>query len=177
MCRNMSKMPLGANFGAVFCRLVTDLVPFSRFGANVVTRFFVSDSRSFYLGATSGAVFLCLVPKVASFRRFGANCGTSDPADRLHFSLLGEGITIFNLRLRVKMERKRYKDMEKIQIPPWEKSMLTVEEAAAYSNIGLGKIRQMINNPLCPFVLIVGPRKKLIKRREFDDYLSKNVEI
>ena len=92
MCRNMSKMPLGANFGAVFRRLVTDLVPFSRFGDNVVTRFYGSDSRSFFFGATSGAVFLCLVPKVASFRRFGANCGTSNPVDRLHFSLLGEGI-------------------------------------------------------------------------------------
>ena len=95
MCRLLPKTPLGANFGAVFRHMVTDLVPFSRFGANVVTGFLTSDSRSLFLGATFGAVFYCMVPKVASFRRFGANCGTSDPADRLHFSLLGEGITIF----------------------------------------------------------------------------------
>ena len=131
MCRILSKTPLGASFGAVFRHLVTDLVPFSRFGANVVTKFFISDSRPFFYGATSGAVFSCLVPKVASFRRFGANCGTSDPADRLHFSLLGEGNTVFSLHLRAEMERIRYKDMEKIEIPPWEKAMLTVEEAAA----------------------------------------------
>ena len=170
-------MPLGANFGAVFRRLVTDLVPFSRVSANVVTRFFISDSQSFFFGATSGAIFLCLVPKVASSRRFGANCGTSGPADRLHFSLLGEGITIFNLHLRAKMERIRYRVMERIEIPPWEKAMLTVEEAAAYSNIGIIKLREATKDPRCPYVFHVGNGKRLIKRQAFLDYISKRSEL
>ena len=114
---------------------------------------------------------------MASFRRFGANCGTSDPADRLHFSLLGEGNTVFILQLRAKMERIRYKDMEKIEIPPWEKAMLTVEEAAAYSNIGIIKLREATKDPRCPYVFHVGNGKRLIKRQAFLDYISKKSEL
>ena len=50
------------------------------------------------------------------------------------------------------MERKRYKVMEKIQIPPWEKAILPVEEAAAYSNIGIIKLREATKDPRCPYV-------------------------
>ena len=67
-------------------------------------------------------------------------------------------------------------EAEKIQIPVWEKAVLTIDEASAYSNIGLVKLRNMTNDPRCPFVLHVG-RKKLIKRKEFTDYLSKKLEI
>ena len=56
-------------------------------------------------------------------------------------------------------------------VPIWEKVNLTIEEAAEYSNIGICKINEMARNPRCPFVLYVG-RKKLIKRKEFEKYLS-----
>ena len=56
-------------------------------------------------------------------------------------------------------------------IPVWEKSNLTLEEAAAYSNIGVGKLREITNDENCKFVLWVG-NKRLIKRRQFDTYLS-----
>lgn len=56
-------------------------------------------------------------------------------------------------------------------IPIWEKSNLTLEEAAAYSNIGIGKLRELTNAKNCPFVLWVG-NKRLIKRRQLDTYLS-----
>lgn len=56
-------------------------------------------------------------------------------------------------------------------IPIWEKSNLTLEEAAAYSNIGIGKLREITNDEGCKFVLWVG-NKRLIKRRQFDTYLS-----
>lgn len=39
------------------------------------------------------------------------------------------------------------------QVPIWEKSNLTVEETAAYSGIGINKIREMSNGDNCPFVL------------------------
>ena len=64
----------------------------------------------------------------------------------------------------------------KPEVPVWEKINLTIEEASALSNIGLLKMREMANDPRCPFVLNIG-RKKLIKRREFTDYLSKKLEI
>lgn len=62
-------------------------------------------------------------------------------------------------------------------VPVWEKACLTIEEAAAYSSIGIGKLREMTKEPRCPFVLHVGPGKRLIKRKEFLNYISKKIEI
>ena len=56
-------------------------------------------------------------------------------------------------------------------VPIWEKSNLTLEEAAAYSGIGISKIRQMSDKEDCEFVLWVG-LKRLIKRRKFDEYIE-----
>ncbi len=64
----------------------------------------------------------------------------------------------------------------KDKVPIWEKLNLTIEEAAVYSNIGINKIREICNNPKCPFVLYVG-RKKLIRRKEFEKYLSTMIEV
>ena len=57
------------------------------------------------------------------------------------------------------------------EVPIWEKSNLTLEEAAAYSNIGMAKLRELSNDDKCPFVLWVG-NKRLIKRIQFDKYLE-----
>ena len=57
------------------------------------------------------------------------------------------------------------------EVPIWEKSNLTLEEAAAYSGIGMGKIRELSNDEKCRFVLWVG-NKRLIKRRLFDQYID-----
>ena len=57
------------------------------------------------------------------------------------------------------------------EVPIWEKSTLTLEEAAAYSGIGMGKIRELSNDEKCRFVLWVG-NKRLIKRRLFDQYID-----
>ena len=61
--------------------------------------------------------------------------------------------------------------MNKMEVPIWEKSNLTLEEAAAYSGIGIGKIREITNEEKCRFVLWVG-NKRLIKRRLFDQYIE-----
>ena len=58
------------------------------------------------------------------------------------------------------------------QIPIWEKSNLTLEEAAAYSGIGINKMRQLTDDDNCEFVLWIGT-KRLIKRRKFDEYIEK----
>lgn len=60
---------------------------------------------------------------------------------------------------------------QKAEVPIWEKSNLTLEEAAAYSGIGINKLRQITNEPGCKFVLWVGT-KRLIKRKGLDRYLE-----
>ena len=57
-----------------------------------------------------------------------------------------------------------------------DKLNLTMEEASAYSNIGINKLRCMTEEPSCPFVLYIGKRK-VIKRKEFERYLEKAVEV
>ena len=57
------------------------------------------------------------------------------------------------------------------EVPIWEKSNLTLEEAAAYSGIGINKLREITNDENCKFVLWVGS-KRLIKRRLFDTYIE-----
>lgn len=64
----------------------------------------------------------------------------------------------------------------KYYVPISEKVLLTVEEAASYSNIGINKISELLNNPLCEFVLHVG-KKRLVKRKEFEKYIEKTLEI
>lgn len=61
-------------------------------------------------------------------------------------------------------------------VPVWEKVTLTLDEAAKYSNIGINKIREISNNPRCNFVIFVG-KKRLIKRKEFEKFISDNVEL
>ena len=64
----------------------------------------------------------------------------------------------------------------KNEVPIWEKSNLTIEEAAEYSNIGQNRISNLLKEPRCPFVLYVGS-KKLVKRKEFEKFISESVEI
>ena len=66
--------------------------------------------------------------------------------------------------------------VNKIEIPIWEKVMLTKEEAAAYSHIGINKLEEMLKVPNCSFVLYVG-KKKLIKRKEFERFIADKIEI
>lgn len=61
-------------------------------------------------------------------------------------------------------------------VPIWEKSNLTLEEAAAYFNIGVNKIREISHDDNCTFVFWVG-NKRLIKRKMFDAYLEKAYSI
>lgn len=58
------------------------------------------------------------------------------------------------------------------EVPLWEKANLTLEEAALYSGIGQGKLRELTNNETCPFVLWNGS-KRLLKRRKLDEFIDK----
>ena len=61
-------------------------------------------------------------------------------------------------------------------VPIYKKMTLTIREAAEYSNIGINKIDAMLKQPNCPFVLYVGT-KKLVKRREFEEYIGNQMII
>ena len=63
--------------------------------------------------------------------------------------------------------------MDKINesIPIWKKLNLTIEEAAEYSGIGEKKIREIVNQRNCQFVMKNG-RKNLIKRTKFETWLE-----
>lgn len=62
------------------------------------------------------------------------------------------------------------------KVPIHLKMTLTIREAAEYSNIGINKIDSLLKKPHCPFVLYVGTRK-LVKRKEFEEYISKQLVI
>lgn len=61
-------------------------------------------------------------------------------------------------------------------VPIHEKVTLTIKEATEYSNIGINKIDAMLRSPNCPFVLFVGT-KKLVKRKEFEQFISSKLII
>lgn len=56
-------------------------------------------------------------------------------------------------------------------VPVWHKECLTIEEASKLYGIGMNRLRSMTDGEDCPFVLHVGS-KRLIKRRRFDDYIN-----
>ena len=63
-----------------------------------------------------------------------------------------------------------------LTVPIHLKMTLTTKEAAEYSNIGINKIDSMLRTPNCPFVLFIGT-KKLVKQKEFEDYISQKLVI
>ena len=53
---------------------------------------------------------------------------------------------------------------------------LTKQEAFVYSTIGINRIEEMLKESKCPFVLYV-EIKKLVKRKAFEQYVAKSLEI
>ncbi len=62
------------------------------------------------------------------------------------------------------------------KVPIYKKINLTIEEAAEYSNVGQNRIEELLKRPNCSFLLRVG-RKKLVKREQFEEYLSNSDEV
>ena len=56
-------------------------------------------------------------------------------------------------------------------VPIHQKMNLTIQEAAEYSNIGINKLRTITDKENCPFVLWVGS-KRLVKRKKFEEYVN-----
>ena len=74
-----------------------------------------------------------------------------------------------NTRERNKEKGGSRKMKQKESVPIPQKLLLTVEEAAAYSNIGVHRIRDLLEEPDCDFSLKKGAYS-LIKRAKFEKY-------
>ena len=61
-------------------------------------------------------------------------------------------------------------------VPISQKCVLTLEEAAQYSNIGIHKLREISDDEDCKFVLWNG-KKRLIKRKKLEEYLDNSYSI
>ena len=62
------------------------------------------------------------------------------------------------------------------ELPINEKFILTIKEASQCSNIGINRLSRMLDDPYCPFALFNGNRK-LVKRIEFEKYLTDTVQL
>ena len=63
-----------------------------------------------------------------------------------------------------------------LNVPIWERSTLTVEEAAAYSGIGRNKLRSITDKEDCDFVIWVGSNR-LIKRKLLVKFIDDSYAI
>ena len=75
---------------------------------------------------------------------------------------------------RRKQKKRVYRN--KKTVPIWEKQLLTLEEAAAYSGIGINKLRQMSNTRDCDWVLW-NSGKRLLKRKKLSEFLDRSYSI
>lgn len=73
-------------------------------------------------------------------------------------------------KINVKVNKIKECDEVKKDVPISEKFNLTVDEAAAYFNIGTDKIREIINENK-HLTIMVGV-KKLIKKKKMEEYLD-----
>ena len=60
-----------------------------------------------------------------------------------------------------------------IEIPYWEKYMLTLREAAEYFHIGEKKMRQFVDENMDAKFLLENGNRVMIKRKLFEEYLDK----
>ena len=66
--------------------------------------------------------------------------------------------------------------IRKREVPIWERSLLTIEEAADYTGIGINRLRTFTQTQDNDIVFYVGA-KKMIKRKKLDDYLDRAISM
>ena len=110
------------------------------------------------------------------------NCGFTD-TEKIIFTMLQNDkssqymanklyVSVPTIDRKIKKIRNKIERLNDMNgIPIWEKANLTIEEAAEYSNVGIHKIYELANKPDCEFVLFVG-KKRLIKRKRFEKFLE-----
>lgn len=70
-----------------------------------------------------------------------------------------------------------HKGGQVLQIPYWERYLLTIREAAEYFHIGEKKLRQIVEeNGTADFIIMNGNRA-MIKRKAFEQYLDQATAV
>lgn len=69
-----------------------------------------------------------------------------------------------------------YEPKKKRKNPVWEKPLLTVDEANAYSGIGRNKLLELTERRGCKFVVWNG-RTRIIKREKLDEFIDQAYSI
>lgn len=64
-----------------------------------------------------------------------------------------------------------------IEIPYWEKYMLTLREAAEYFHIGEKKMRQIVEENMDADFLLTSGNRIMIKRKLFEQYLNQTTVL
>ena len=58
-----------------------------------------------------------------------------------------------------------------IEIPIWEKSNLTIEEASAYFNVGINKLRELVQDECYDCIIKIG-NKTIIKKNKMQEFMD-----
>lgn len=74
------------------------------------------------------------------------------------------------------MAEEKATRQRKREVPIWERSLLTINEAADYTGIGINKLRRLSEKRNSNLVIWVGSRR-MFKRRKLDEYLDNAVSI
>ena len=74
------------------------------------------------------------------------------------------------------MENEHISKYKNVEIPVWEKSLLTLNEASAYTGLGINRLRRIANSNQNELVVWVGS-KRMFKRRKLDEYLEKAISL
>lgn len=69
------------------------------------------------------------------------------------------------------MEEERKGRQRKREVPIWERSLLTIEEAADYTGIGVNRLRMLAALSNSNLVIWIGSRR-MFKRKRLEEYLD-----
>ena len=64
-----------------------------------------------------------------------------------------------------------------IEIPYWEKYMLTLREAAEYFHIGEKKMRKIVDENMDANFILTSGNRVMVKRKLFEEYLNQATVI
>ena len=62
------------------------------------------------------------------------------------------------------------------EVPIWERTLLTIQEASDYTGIGVCRLRMLAEKPNSNLIIWVGS-KKMFKRKKLDEFLENAVSI
>ncbi len=74
------------------------------------------------------------------------------------------------------MDNEHISKYKNVEIPVWEKTLLTLNEASAYTGLGINRLRTIANSHQNELVVWVGS-KRMFKRRKLDEYLEKAISL